>query len=813
MPYSEAEFQKVLAQKTPPLLPEPVPQPSFIQALAGQGLPPQPPVPYFPSRLPTGPEIARGTMAIGRPALEMGGLTAGGLLGATMGLYTGLAGAGLGYAGGQALATGLEEATGMTPIAPVSQRLLEAAKAVPVGIALEAGGQVVGRGFMRGLQTAAAPFAKTMTPAATALAEQAQATGLDLTAAEITKNKPLALFESLLDKVPFSSGMIQRFRLKQLNNLTAQREALIENGGNPLGVESLGYQIKYQVDQAIKKFEGMRQSALDGIKNRLLAKVGSQESYEQLGMQGQAAIAARADAVNEATGALRDKVGQLLPSGAIIETPTFRQVASDLLDQKLKMQGLQNVSEQAALAKMAGQSDPVVKKFLSQLPPGPASEALRQQIMDQTIEPISYPTYQLMRTELGHRAVAGDLSYQTTQPGMAMLSNPMAGDYKRLRNALDIDFAVVVEAVGGEAKELWDMSNALYRQGKQFVQSPVVKRILKSNPGVFTDLLVSPGHEAVTNIRLVRREVGEAAFQPVRDAVSRKLLQMESGQPFSPATLSKEMLRLGDATLSEVYPASDLLALKALTADGIAIESLPLGNKFFKELLTRDPKSVVNLVVRPNDTRSLALIRPIIGETGMQQLRQATLEKVLALNPQERFSPARFSTAISRLGTTTTALLGEQTSRALRELATLGRATQGAEALAGNPSGTAQNLIMFTAGGVLLRGASAAVGALSGYSTGQGGRGAAIGAAAGLLLGPPALAKLYLSPVGRRYLSLGYQLPVESPMAAEVTAKILGVLGMSPERPPLSNSLFRREPDIPSITKLSHLATLASQSR
>ena len=637
-----------------------------------------------------------------------------------------------------------------------------------------------------------APFAKTVTPKMAELATQAEATGLELTAAEISQSKPLSLFESLLDKVPFSAGLIQRHRLKQLANLTAQREAILKNGGNPVDVESLGYQIKYQVDTALKRFEGMRQTALDGIRNRLMAKVGSQETYELLGLKGQEAMAQRAQAVSEATGALRDHVGSLLPPGTMIQTPTVQGVAARLLDEQLGVQpALQDRAVQAVLAGLAGPNDPAVRKFLAQLPPGPANEAIRQQIMAQTPQGIDFAAYQATRTALGHRIAMADASYATTQPGMKLLGSPEAAAYKQMRTALDADFGAVVESVGGGVKEAWDASNALYRQGKQFFNKPVILRMLKNNPGAFTETLVRPGPGAVTDIRLVRRELGDQAFQPVRDAVSRKLLQLESGQPFSPATLSQQMTRLGDASLAEVYSATDLVALKALTAEGVAIEQLPLGNKFFRQLLTRDPKSVVNLVVRPNDTRSLALIRPVIGEAGMQELRQAAMEQVLALNKFDRFSPAQFLTNLSKLGTTGPALLGNETWTALQKLAALGQATRGAEQLAGNPSGTAQNLIMYATGNVILRGVGAIAGgiagAVGGQRVGQPGRGAAIGAATGVILGPPALAKLYLSPVGRRYLSLGYQLPLWSPMAAEVTAKILGVLGMSSPVPEKSS--------------------------
>lgn len=749
------------------------PAPSFIQALTGHGLPPQPPVPFFPSRLPTGAEVARGTMHIGRPVLEMGGLTAGGLLAAPLGPVAGVAGAGLGFAGGQALATGLEEALGVIPPAPVSQRILEAAQAVPTGVAIEASGQVAGRVVTGALGWLLAPFARPIAPAMKELAKQAEATGLDLTAAEIAQSKPLSLFESLLDKVPFSAGIIQRHRLGQLANLTARREVLLNNGGNPVDIESLGYQMRSQVNRVLKGFTGMRQQALEGVRNRLLAKVGSQETYEQLGARAQDALVQRSQQVADNATELFEHIGTLMPPGTPITTPTLQRTAARILHETMQVPAaLQNRPVQAALAGLAGPQDPAVNRFLLSLPPG--SEAVRQQITAQLPpQGVDFKTFQTMRSELGQRIAMSDAAFKTTQPGMRMMSSPEAGVYKQLKQALDADFSAFAETQGGDLKEAFDAATALYRQGKQFFNKPVVVRMVKQNPGLLAEILVRPGPGSVTDVRLVRRELGEAAFQPIRDAVSRKLLQIESGVPFSPAKLSQEMTRLGDATLSEVYAASDLVAMKALTTEGLAIEALPLGNKFFKQLVTRNPASVVALVVQPNQTRNIALIRPVIGDAGMRELRQATLERVLALNKDKQFSPALFGTELSRLGTTLDALFDAPTAAALRQLAALGRAAGGAEKVAGNPSGTAQNLIMFTMGGAVMRG-------ITGLAAG---RIAPAAEAGGLMLGPAALAKLYLSPVGRRYLSLGYALPATTPMAAEVTAKILGVLGVPYDAP------------------------------
>jgi len=107
---------------------------------------------------PTEPQVsplkrtAAAAAPYARTALEMGGMLAGGALAAPAGPVGALAGAGLGYAAGRQAAGALETYAGQRQGRSIPQGILEAAKDVPMGAAMEAGGAVVGLPIQKGIQ-------------------------------------------------------------------------------------------------------------------------------------------------------------------------------------------------------------------------------------------------------------------------------------------------------------------------------------------------------------------------------------------------------------------------------------------------------------------------------------------------------------------------------------------------------------------------------------------------------------------------------------------------------------------------------------
>lgn len=142
-PPNEQELQQMFAKVGSSPAPQPTPEPT-----------PQPTL-GFGERAR---EVARAAVPYARPALEVGGALAGAALAAPANVLApgvaSLGGAGLGYAAGRRVARGLETFAGTKPPETAGQAFLGAARDVPLGAAMEAGGTVIGLPVQKGLQAA-----------------------------------------------------------------------------------------------------------------------------------------------------------------------------------------------------------------------------------------------------------------------------------------------------------------------------------------------------------------------------------------------------------------------------------------------------------------------------------------------------------------------------------------------------------------------------------------------------------------------------------------------------------------------------------
>lgn len=177
----------------------------------------------------SGPSRIKETISqYARPVLEMGGALAGGSLGvgATAvtvgGVPAGAAiGGALGFGAGKSAADLLDRTMGLKERPTIGEGIQEIGKNLSEGVAAELTGQLAGAGA-KALAESGAPIVKTVV-------DKAKKFAVDMTPAEITKSKPWAMLESALEKVPFSSGIIQRFRVKQGAQLEKAAQDLIEN--------------------------------------------------------------------------------------------------------------------------------------------------------------------------------------------------------------------------------------------------------------------------------------------------------------------------------------------------------------------------------------------------------------------------------------------------------------------------------------------------------------------------------------------------------------------------------------------------------
>ena len=168
------------------------------------------------------------------------------------------------------------------------------------------------------------------------------------------------------------------------------------------------------------------------------------------------------------------------------------------------------------------------------------------------------------------------------------------------------------------------------------------------------------------------------------------------------------------------------------------------------------------MIFHPNNSINIALTKRVIGKDLFNEARTAFTEKILEMNKYGMYSPMTSVKEVSRFDNPTLkAIYSPEELKALNDLVRVSKASYGAERLAGNPSGTAQSVITFQQGRAILK--QAAKGRPD--------------KAVMIVLTPKGLAKIYLSPLGRKYFTTGFNVPAGTEAATNIGSKLLAIAG------------------------------------
>jgi hypothetical protein len=169
-----------------------------------------------------------------------------------------------------------------------------------------------------------------------------------------------------------------------------------------------------------------------------------------------------------------------------------------------------------------------------------------------------------------------------------------------------------------------------------------------------------------------------------------------------------------------------------------------------RQVMNAEPSQLVNHF-RNKNADSVNLIKKAVGPRSFDQLRGAWLESIIKTNEKGQVRPASLGSAINKIDRgTLESIFKPGELKEIQEIANLGQRLQGAEKVAGNPSGTGQTLMTPSFYGSI--GAMVATGNIPGAIT--------------TLFTPPVLAKLYLSKAGRQYLTEGFKIKPDTPQAS-----------------------------------------------
>jgi hypothetical protein len=722
--------------------------------------PSEPEAPEWAGKYPNLYGAVGAAKEVARFGAETAALVGGGIAGAPAGPAGALVGAGLAFGGVKAAERYLEGEKATLPGAA-----WQSAKDVATGMAMEAGGQLVGRGVKAVTKRITKP---TRSDVPQSKIEErlalAESQGIQLTPAEATGSKGLALYESMLDKSPFSTSIINSMReLRQLRPLIALREKLIQAGGKPQQVEVLGQQIQDEVNKFLGQYKSMNEAQLNTLRDNVLKKMGSSETFETLGKAAQESIAKKSMFIYGKANELYADVGKLIPKGSVIVPNNTKQAAAMLLEQESKKPpSLQNPSIQKVLRDLSG-ADDVLEEQINAYPEG-ARAQIRAKLAAEGQGGYDWKTIQSIRSELNSRIAQSDAAIKAGQPNAKFQSSPEAGIYKQLKKSLDRDIEEFATAEGGEIKEAFDLANAFYKEGKLTYNYPTIKRILNANPERVVDMVFRPN--GGLEIDAVRNAVGKEVFNTtVKPAIVKRLVG--EGGTFSPKELSGKLKTYGDDVLAKVFDKQELKMIRDLAADGhIQLEQNMAGHPFLKTLAKERPEVVVDSIIGTHERfpgskmtlRNVALIRSVVPKETFMSLQREMSDRIFKLNQLTgQVQPEKLSKTIQTYDRVLKLFYSPEQVQWLRDISRTGSLMASAERSASNPSGTAQNVITWGTWGALLR--NPVTGAING------------------ILAPQAMARIYLSQRGRAWLMNATKTPLNSGKAAELYTKLLGIAG------------------------------------
>ncbi|MDD5722704.1 MAG: hypothetical protein PHY29_03065 [Syntrophales bacterium] len=736
-----------------------------------------------------------------RPTLQTVGLVGGGIVGAGSGLLASaptafttapatstagaVTGSALGYAAMNQAATAIEQALGYKKPRSLKEQAIESGKDVLTGAALEAGGQLAALP-VAAISRSAGPAIKSWTEKGMRAAEVKQAAqaakelGYEMTPAQEAGSKGAMLVEKALSYIPGSAGTIQKKYFSQLQKLTELRNDFIDkvnNGkGTPESVENVGLKIKATIEKMLGGKEALKNQRTRELADSMLKKMGSTDTYESLGLKTKEILEKRMAEATAKKNAVYAEIGESVPSGPL-DTPNINEVAQQAKESLGKSLApgstLRTVlSKISGASKSAEELPPTVnvqgiETKISELPSQMRAWLSQEETVAAGVPARDWKTLQQWRSELTDLVKSSRKSGNLTESRV----------YLQLKNALDQDFQVIAEKTGTNALDKLKIANAFYREEFAPIwRNKDIMRLAESKPETVVDTIFRPGN--VTVINTTKKALGEQGFQPLKQKFVGKLIDSASkGGEFSWDKLVAEAQKYGTETLHTIFTPREWQMLATYATRGLREEAMPIADRFILDIAKKSTgEQVSNFIFTKNNSINVAKVKRIIPKDVFDEARSKWLsDNILKESTHGLYQPISAATQIAKMDQPTMkAIFSKDELQFIDRMFQVSKSAETVEKLSGNPSGTAQAVITFEAGRMILSGiAEGAIGLATGNVAKVGKAGAKI---AGITLAPQLVAKLYLSPVGRKFILQGLKLPPGTPQATALVTKLVALM-------------------------------------
>lgn len=726
------------------------------------------------------------------PILKYGGAAMGAALAAPVAATTGpaapiveaAAGAG-GYAIGGSLADKLDQLIGLSS-APksVGEIVGKTVSDLREGAQNEVLGRIAGQGVEAGLTSASNATGAVLTKGPDALAKisaMAAKVGVDLTPAELAGTKFLGGIEKIFDNLPWTADVLNDYRLKQIQQLNTKRDAIIASNGNGNDIEQLGLDIKNHADNFVQKLGTVNKDAMIAMKNKLLQKVGSSTTYDDLDISAKQAVQQYQQNLAQRTKAAYTAVSARMPNTTIVPQNTL-----DAANEILRTQDTL-ASKNPALIKAA--------KFFTQSADTTAIPETVKQAYQGAIQSNNVPTKTLLegefpgllnpQTEKSYQEMNDNLhdfnakKYAQTDDahGAYQITND-GRQWGNLSDALQKDMGNLVSASDNpELTAAHNIANGLFKQKMALFDDPAFKMINDKYPGAVSSTILKSGNAELIN--RYKALTGPGLFNKAKDRLTNDVLGISGPDTMIGEDIRKNVRNLGDAATS-IYAPQELqhfqnIAKAIDTRAGATTEILnnPYLKKMVSDQATTVPSGIAKALVTPQNSGAAPAIAGLLGDDAKTKVANAFLPHFLSSNQQGDFLPQTFAKEFDTYGRKTVeSWYGKSTADDLENLANVGRRMKGLQqsmSVGGIPMKpmmglyAAESMLHDVTHVATNPNSPAAYMHLAGESA--------------FILGTRQMAKLYATPEGRNLFIQSLTTPQGSKRAGQIAGRIAGILG------------------------------------
>lgn len=588
---------------------------------------------------------------LGRPGLEAAGMVGGGMIGAPVGPV----GMAAGGAGGYAIAKKVDEIItnqinrieGIEDKATIAEETISSLHDLKDGLIMEMVAQAAPVIPIAAYNKIMAPFASRMKPDAIIARDLAKGKGIEYTPAEQTGSRAVGAIEDLVEKSPASGDILRDFRFqKQLQPLMEQRNQLIESGGGLKDINAVGEKIYAEVTDYLQQVEKVKGKRLNQLRRETLAKIGTTQAPDTLGLSIQEiaqtrSIASRQrarDAYNEISGISEIQGKEFIPEN-------MRDFAREEIKRfkGLPKEGAEAATKHLEWAAAERQASSEALAIADAIPPGAERKAFLEAATAGQEQKLSWDAMQAYEDRLTS-LIQADNPLRDVQGYSQLSANGRL--YHVLRENLRKDMYNIAEATGGDAWAIYRTADTLWKEYASTYKSKTLQALFKASPAKVIKTAIRPG--AITEIKTFKNALGPEEFQKVKQGFSNELFKSPelagSKEIFDPKALQAKLSQYGRATIEEVYGKRMFDELLELAEKGIDFTKIRTGTEFMKTLQKKHSAQIVEAIIDASGKRAdttlfynLSSLKSALSETSMNSLEQQVIHKMFDINPTSGF--------------------------------------------------------------------------------------------------------------------------------------------------------------------------------